>query len=118
MELSVRDEKGSDSLLAKYSAIGNKRAVPNRLPTFDKGYEDAAVDKKSGPVISKKESSVQDKPAKNATGVKGMFDKQNETTRDKTIENKKDVKKEVQTNAKPKTTQKNSNAKGTRCIYC
>ena len=41
-----------------------------------------------------------------------MFDKQNDTARGKTVQNTKEIKKEVQTNVKPKTANKGSIVKG------
>lgn len=39
VDLSIRNkEDNTDSNFSKYSSIGNKKAVPNRLPNFDKGY--------------------------------------------------------------------------------
>ena len=114
MELSVREKTNIDVAPSKFSAIGNKRAVPNRLPKFDKGYEDNSADKKIKQELPKKDTSGQNNQNKINTGIHGMLKKQNDTTGVKSEPTTKDSKNEIQTNAKAKPTNKNSQVKGTR----
>ena len=118
MELSVREKTNIDVAPSKFSAIGNKRAVPNRLPKFDKGYEDNSADKKPKQDLPKKDISNQNNQNKINTGIHGMLKKQNDNPSVKLEQNSKDSKNEIQTNAKAKITNKNSQVKGTRYNSC
>ena len=99
MELSIRNKEDSnDSNFSKYSSIGNKKAVPNRLPNFDKGYLEPKKDIKNEPKtesrnksdenLQKKEPANKGFDAKKSTAIKGMFDKQTTNSSAKITENK------------------------------
>merc|ERR1712223_1737091 len=90
VDLSIRNkEDNTDSNFSKYSSIGNKKAVPNRLPNIDKGYLEPKKEIKSEPAanLQKKEPANKGLDAKKSTAIKGMFDKQTTNSSAKITEN-------------------------------
>ena len=86
MDLSIRNkDEGNDTNFSKYSAIGNKKAVPNRLPNFDKGYVVPKTESKSN--LPKNETTTKTSDDKK-NGVQKMFDKQISNAPNKLAENK------------------------------
>ena len=114
VDLSIRNkDEGNDTNFSKYSAIGNKKAVPNRLPNFDKGYVVPKTESKSNLPKNEPTSKI---PDDRKGGVQKMFDKQISNAPNKSAENKvidKDVSK-----GKQKVETKKVAAKGKISQYC
>ena len=112
MDLSIRNnDDGNDTNFSKYSAIGNKKAVPTRLPNFDKGYVEPKKESTSKPDLPKKEPPTKPSEAKKSTGIQGMLDKQTSNAPIKASENKV-ASKDTTSTAKQKPGSKKTSAKG------
>ena len=115
VDISVRNKNEENSELSqtKHCAIAYKKAVPNRLPNFDRGYEEKPIEPKIKTEIPEKEVvSNQNPPTKKNSGIKGMFDKQKGTSSSKTATEENVSKKDLPTNSKPNVTAKAPSGKG------
>ena len=91
VDLSIRTkEDGGDSNFSKYSAIGNRKAVPNRLPNLDKGYILPKTEPKTEPKhnVPKNEPTIKVSDNKKNTGDQGTSVKQISNATTKSMENK------------------------------